>query len=109
MPFEPIIEALIQEAMQRGEFDNLSGEGRPIDLSDYFNTPQDLRLAYSMLKNARLLPREAELLQELAELRQEEALTRDEEKRRALRRQIEHKHIELSLRLERLCRSGNRR
>lgn len=101
MPFERIVEALIQEAMQRGEFDHLRSKGRPIDLSDYFNTPEDLRLAYSLLKNAHLLPREAELLKELAALKQQEALTGDEGKHRLLRRQIEHRQIELNVRLER--------
>jgi hypothetical protein len=39
---------IIQEAMQRGEFENLPGKGKPLNLSDYFNTPEDVRLAYSI-------------------------------------------------------------
>ncbi|MEW5940171.1 MAG: DUF1992 domain-containing protein, partial [Chloroflexota bacterium] len=54
----PNVERLIQEAMARGEFSNLPGEGKPIDLSAYFDTPEELRLAYSVLKSADILPQE---------------------------------------------------
>ncbi len=33
-PFESWIDRQIREAMERGEFDDLPGQGRPIDLSD---------------------------------------------------------------------------
>ena len=69
MSFDRIVEALIQEAMARGEFDNLPGQGKPIDLTDYFNTPEDLRVAQAMLKNADMVPVEVELLQEIVALR----------------------------------------
>ena len=35
MPFDKSIEAIIREAMERGEFDDLPGKGKPIDLSAY--------------------------------------------------------------------------
>ncbi len=57
MPSEKGIEAIIREAMERGEFNDLPGEGKPIDLSVYFNTPQDVRLVFSLLKNAGNTPR----------------------------------------------------
>ena len=49
MSFEKIVEALIKEAQERGDFDNLKGKGQPIDLNAYFETPEDMRLAYSAL------------------------------------------------------------
>ena len=52
MSFDKAVEAIIQEAMQRGDFDNLRGKGQPLDLSAYFDTPEDVRMAYSILKNA---------------------------------------------------------
>ena len=52
MNFDKIVEAIIREAQERGDFDNLKGKGKPIDLSAYFETPEDLRMVYSMLKNA---------------------------------------------------------
>ncbi len=45
MSFDQIVEALIREAQERGEFDNLSGKGKPIDLTSYFETPEDVRVA----------------------------------------------------------------
>ena len=44
MSFDKIVEALIKEAQARGEFDNLPGEGKPIDLTAYFETPEEVRL-----------------------------------------------------------------
>jgi hypothetical protein len=39
MSFDRIVEAIIKEAMERGEFDNLPSMGKPIDLTEYFETP----------------------------------------------------------------------
>ena len=36
MAWERIAENRIREAMQQGEFDNLPGAGKPIDLDGYF-------------------------------------------------------------------------
>ena len=70
MSFEKIVEALIKEAQAQGKFDNLPGAGEPIDLTEYFNTPEDVRVAQSMLKNAGMVPVEIELLQEIAVLKE---------------------------------------
>ena len=101
MNFEKAVEAIIKEAIERGEFDNLPGAGKPIDLSAYFDTPEEMRVAYSVLKNAGLLPREAELLKEIAELKEVEAALRDEKKRFEIHKEIEKKQIEFSLMTER--------
>jgi len=99
--FDKLVESIIKEAMERGEFDNLPGKGKPIDLSAYFDTPEDLRLAYSVLKNAGMTSREVELLREIAELKQIRAAARDEKKKRELHTAIEKKQIEFSLMMER--------
>jgi hypothetical protein len=52
MPFSRIAESRIREAMEQGQFDNLPGAGQPLNLEEYFSTPEDLRMAYSILKNA---------------------------------------------------------
>jgi hypothetical protein len=44
MSFDKNVESLIKEAQARGEFDNLPGKGKPIDLTEYFNTPEDVRV-----------------------------------------------------------------
>lgn len=100
------VEEIIREAMARGEFDNLAGAGKPLDLSAYFETPEDLRLAYSTLKNANILPREAELLKEIAALKEAAEAENDLAKRGLLRKQIENKRLEFNLMMERQKREG---
>jgi DnaJ family protein C protein 28 len=57
-PFLLHVEEVIQEAIERGLFDNLPGTGRPLDLSDEDNPfiPDDMRLAYRILRNAGFAP-----------------------------------------------------
>ncbi len=87
--------------MARGEFDNLPGAGKPLDLSAYFDTPEEVRLAHSILKNADVLPREAELLKEIAALREELELSSNEDKRKRLRKAIEERLLKYRLLVER--------
>ncbi|NWG33725.1 MAG: DUF1992 domain-containing protein [Chloroflexi bacterium] len=101
MNFDKLVESIIQEAMERGEFDNLPGKGKPIDLSAYFDTPEDMRMAYSVLKNAGMTSREVELLKEIGELSQIRAAALDDKRRRELHKEIEKRQIEFSLMMER--------
>ena len=59
---EFIAEQRIAEAISRGELENLPGEGRPLELDDDALVPEDLRLAYRILKNAGFVPPEVETL-----------------------------------------------
>ncbi len=43
MNFDKAVESIIKEAMERGEFDNLPGKGKPIHLTAYFDTPEEVR------------------------------------------------------------------
>ena len=70
MSIESAIEQRIREAMERGEFDNLAGSGKPLDLEAYFNTPEDLRMAFSILKSNDFVPEEVEIMREIAELKE---------------------------------------
>jgi hypothetical protein len=63
--FDKIAEERIREAMERGEFDDLPGKGKPLNLEDDSHLPHDLRLAYKILKNADCLPPELELRKEI--------------------------------------------
>ena len=101
MNFDKAVESIIKEAMERGEFDNLPGKGKPIDLTAYFDTPEEVRVAYAMLKNAGMAPREVELLKEIAELKQVESALVEEKKRGEIHKQIEQKQVEFSLMMER--------
>jgi len=63
--FEKIVEERIRRAQERGEFDALSGAGRPLELESDGHIAEDLRLAYKILKNAECLPPEVELRTEI--------------------------------------------
>jgi len=63
--FERIIEERIQVAQRKGEFKNLPGSGRPIVFENDSHIPEDLRLAYKILKNANCVPPEIELKKEI--------------------------------------------
>lgn len=65
---EAVVEERIQEAVRRGDFDNLPGAGRPLDLDEPPLVPQELRVAYRMLKNAGFVPPEIFERREIAEL-----------------------------------------
>jgi hypothetical protein len=88
MSFDRIVEALVKEAMERGEFDNLPGKGKPIDLTEYFETPEEVRMVYSLLKNADMTSREVDLLKEIAELKQILAAVLDEKKKQEIEKQV---------------------
>ncbi len=63
--FERIVEERILQAQRRGAFENLEGRGVPIQFADDQHIPEDLRLAYKILKNADCLPAEIELRKEI--------------------------------------------
>ncbi len=54
-------EKKIREAMERGEFDNLPGKGKPLKLDDNPFVPEDLRLAYHLLESNGFAPEWIEL------------------------------------------------
>jgi len=62
--FFDYVEEQIQEAQARGEFDNLPGFGKPLDL-DSNQFAGDKALAYSMLKQNGFAPPEIELAKEI--------------------------------------------
>ena len=62
--FSNSIEEQIREAQERGDFDNLPGMGRPLNLSD--NTYEgENALGYHLLKNNGYAPPEVELAKEI--------------------------------------------
>jgi hypothetical protein len=100
MSFDRIVEDIIREAQERGEFDNLPGKGKPIDLNEYFETPEEVRVAYSVLKNAGMTSREVDLLKEVAELKRALAAVRDEKKKQEIEKQIREKQLEFGVRMD---------
>lgn len=94
--FDDIIEKRIQESLAKGEFDDLPGRGRPLALEDDSHVPEDLRLAYKVLKNANCLPPEVELRKDIRQMKDMlDAIPDEKEKVRQIRR-INYKIMKLN-------------
>ena len=53
---ESLTEKSIREAIEKGDFDNLPGKGRPLDLSENPFEDPDLRTVHRLLRNAGFAP-----------------------------------------------------
>lgn len=100
LAFEKIAQNLIQEAMERGEFDNLPNKGQPLHLDEYFATPAEFRLGHTVLKNARIVPVEIELLREIGRLNEQIEDDSDESEKHRLKHHRDEKQLQLHLLLE---------
>jgi len=65
---DALVERRIESAIARGEFDNLPGAGKPLALDDDPLVPEELRVAYRLLKNAGYVPPELVHLAEINQL-----------------------------------------
>ncbi len=68
LALELLAEQRIVEALARGEFDDLPGAGRPLELDDDPLVPEELRVAWRILKNAGFMPPEVEARRDIAAL-----------------------------------------
>ncbi|WP_235680114.1 DnaJ family domain-containing protein [Paenibacillus albicereus] len=90
-----IAEEKIRDAMQRGEFEEVAGKGKPLEIDDLAHVPEELRAGYRMLKNAGMVPEEVQLSRDIAGLNGLLALCRDEEERRSLGKELSLKRMRL--------------
>ena len=82
-----IAEQRIAAAIEAGEFDDLPGAGQPLRLDDDPLVPEELRVAYRILKNAGFLPPELEARREIVGIASlMRHATDDASRRRALAR-----------------------
>ncbi|MDI1240847.1 MAG: DUF1992 domain-containing protein [bacterium] len=56
------------------------GSGKPINLDEYFATPEDVRMGYSVLKSNQIVPEEVDRLKEIGELREQLKTCSEEER-----------------------------
>jgi hypothetical protein len=94
---ERLAEQRILEAQRNGDFDNLPGKGKPLELKDLSAVPEDLRMAYHVLKNAHVLPPEAELLNDIHILEDLLKHIEDEGERTSLAKSLQWKLIKLDM------------
>ena len=101
-----IAEERIKEAMERGAFDNLPFKGEPIALDSNPYVPEELRMAYRLLKQHGFLPPELELRREIVTLEDLLRVAQDGEERLRIRRQLNERLLRLSLLREKGARKG---
>jgi hypothetical protein len=95
------IEEQIKNAIEAGEFDNLEGAGRPLDLDSYFAAPEDLRMGYSVLKSNKFVPLEVDMLKEIGELKEKVKACPDDAERKKLDKILQEKTLAFTLLMER--------
>lgn len=95
------IEEQIKNAIEAGEFDNLEGAGRPLDLDSYFAAPEDLRMGYSVLKSNKFVPAEVDLLREIGDLKEKARACGDETERKKLNKILQEKTLAFTMIMER--------
>ncbi|WP_437816217.1 DUF1992 domain-containing protein [Sorangium sp. So ce1078] len=71
---EQLVESRIQDAIARGDFDRLPGQGKPLKEDDLGGLSRDERAEVLLARCVGSVPEEVQLLREIAELR--EALAR---------------------------------
>jgi len=94
---ETMAENKIREAMARGEFANLPGAGKPLRLEDDSMIPDDLRVAYKILRNAGCIPPELEVRKEIITLRDLLRTIEDEGIKREKIRELNYKLVKLGI------------
>ena len=92
-----LVERKIQEAMERGEFDNLPGQGKPLLLEEDSHIPEELRVAYKILKNADCLPPELEAKKEIRQMEDLLVKIPDEKERYKLIKKMNYMIMRLNM------------
>jgi hypothetical protein len=96
-----IAEQRIQEAIRRGELDDLPLKGRPIPREDDSGVPEELRMAFKILKNAGVLPEELQIRKELLTLRDLIDICEDPGEEQKLRKELSRKMLHYNVVMER--------
>lgn len=102
---DDIIGEWVKQVEATGELKGSRYWGKPFDLDDGFDeTPNRLRMAYRILKNAGYIPHEVEMVRRLADLKEQAAAETDPAQRRDLEREIAALTAKVRLALEGLSR-----
>ena len=92
---DQLVEARLSDAQARGEFDNLPGAGKPLELEDDALVPEELRSGYRLLKNAGYLPPAVQTRHEIAEVEQLLQLAEDTTERQSLNKRLRYLLLKL--------------
>lgn len=99
--FSILAEERIRQALKDGEFEDLPGKGKPLELEDLSMIPEELRMSYKILKNAGMIPEEMQLQKEMLKIEDLIACCHDEAERRQLQEELTAKSLRFQQLLER--------
>jgi hypothetical protein len=98
----------LREALESGELQRAKGFGKPLpETEGWDDTPEELRMAFKILKDAGVAPPEIELFHERARVRAALEACTDEAGKERLRGELSQLEQKIALRLESL--RGNAR
>ncbi|MGG5252262.1 DnaJ family domain-containing protein [Neobacillus sp. SM06] len=89
--FQIVSEDRIKKAYNDGEFDRLPGFGKPLELEDLSSIPEELRIAYKLLKNAGFTDEENRLRQEMLSIEDLIKKVENNDEKEKLQKQLNEK------------------
>ncbi|WML51215.1 DUF1992 domain-containing protein [Neobacillus sp. PS3-12] len=89
--FHIIAEEKIKQAIKDGELDRLPGMGKPLKLDDLSSIPEELRMAYRIMKNAGYTEEETDLRKELMTIEDLIKKCDNEDEKQSLQKQLNEK------------------
>lgn len=101
--FTQIAEDRIKKAYEEGEFKELPGMGKPLPHDDLSDIPEELRMAYRLLRNAGMVDQENDLKKELLTIQDLLKCCEDEAERKKLQQKLSEKQLAL----ERIVKKRN--
>ncbi|MGD7051072.1 DUF1992 domain-containing protein [Rossellomorea marisflavi] len=84
-------EQRIRKAYEEGEFNELPGFGKPMDLNDDAGIPEELKMAHRIMKNAGYSTEEAGLKQEMMRIEDLIRTCEDDVEAKSLHRELNEK------------------
>ncbi|HKJ69470.1 MAG TPA: DUF1992 domain-containing protein [bacterium] len=96
-----MVEQKIQEAIDRGDLDNLPMKGKPLLFHSDPRMPREIRGAYKVLKNAGMLPEEMQLRKEIHSIKALLQACDIVQEKRQLARRLNDKQLRYELLMER--------
>lgn len=89
--FHILSEDKIKKAYEEGEFEQLPGFGKPLKLDDLSGVPEDLRMAYKIMKNAGFTEEENSLRKEMLTIEELIRKCEDENEKDLLQKRLNEK------------------
>ncbi|WP_144548050.1 DnaJ family domain-containing protein [Bacillus sp. X1(2014)] len=106
--FSRIAEDKIKEAIKNGEFENLPGMGKPLDLKDDLpGMNAEMKMGYRMLKNAGFISDQVDLRKELITLNDLISAATDDDEINRLQEKLTRKQLQFEKIMEQRRKNTN--